>query len=83
MTNKQRLSTEEARLIGTQLNIDWSQINFEQFRRGLEMELEHSAIDPQTDDLMPAGKTAWKHLKDIRDYYTILERIESEPEFHA
>jgi hypothetical protein len=35
MSNKRQFSMEEARLIGTQLKIDWSQIDLEQFRRGL------------------------------------------------
>jgi hypothetical protein len=49
MSKKRKFSTEEARLIGTQLKIDWSQIDLEQFRRGLEIELEHGAIDPETN----------------------------------
>jgi hypothetical protein len=43
MDNKRQFSTEEVRSIGTQLKIDWSQIDLEQFRRGLEVELEHGA----------------------------------------
>ena len=82
MSAKRKFSTEEARSIGTQLKIDWSQIDLEQFRRGLEVELEHGAIDPQTnvtgDDLALTGKIAWAHLKEIRDYYTRLDKMESE-----
>ena len=84
MGKKRQLSTEEARSIGTQLNIDWSQIDLEQFRRGLEVELEHGAIDPETnvtgDDLALTGKIAWAHLKEIRDYYTRLDHMEAEAE---
>ena len=84
MGNKRQLSTEEARSIGTQLNIDWSQIDLEQFRRGLEVELEHGAMDPDTnvtgDDMMLTGKIAWAHLKEIRDYYTRLDHMEAEAE---
>ena len=82
MNKKREFSTEEARSIGTQLNIDWSQIDLEQFRRGLEVELEHGANDPETnvtgDDLLLTGKIAWAHLKEIRDYYTRLDRMEAE-----
>jgi Protein of unknown function (DUF5661) len=82
MSNKRKFSTEEARLIGTQLKIDWSQIDLEQFRKGLEVELEHGAIDSETnvtgDDLLLTGKIAWAHLKEIRDYYTRLDKMESE-----
>lgn len=84
MGNKRQFSTEEARSIGTQLDIDWSQIDLEQFRRGLTVELEHGAIDPETnvtdDDLVLTGKIAWAHLKEIQDYYTRLDRMETDAE---
>ena len=84
MIKKRPFSTEEARSLGTQLKIDWSQIDLEQFRRGLEVELEHGAIDPETDvtgdDLVLTGKIAWAHLKEIRDYYTRLDRMEAQAE---
>ena len=82
MNNKRQFTTEEARSIGTQLKIDWSQIDLEQFRQGLEVELEHGAIDPETnvtgDDLILTGKIAWAHLKEIQDYYTRLDLMEAE-----
>jgi hypothetical protein len=82
MSNKRQFSTDEARSIGTQLKIDWSKIDLEQFRRGLEVELEHGASDPETDvtgdNLLLTGKIAWAHLKEIRDYYTRLDRMEAE-----
>ena len=65
-----------------QLGLDWAQIDLEQFRRGLEVELEHGARDLETnvtgDDLALTGKIAWAHLKEIRDYYTRLDRLEAE-----
>ncbi|HEX2996491.1 MAG TPA: DUF5661 family protein [Anaerolineales bacterium] len=85
MDTKRQMSTEEARSIGTQLGIDWTQIDLEQFRRGLEVELEHGTHDPETnvtnDDPILTGKIAWAHLKEIRDYYTRLDRLEAEAEF--
>jgi hypothetical protein len=84
MSEKRHFSTEEARSIGAQLNIDWTQIDLEQFRRGLEVELEHGARDPETnvtgDDLLLTGKIAWAHLKEIRDYYKRLDLMEAEAE---
>ena len=81
---KRQFSTEEARSIGMQLDIDWSQIDLEQFRRGLTVELEHGAMDPETnvtdDDLILTGKIAWAHLKEIRDYYTRLDQMEADAE---
>ncbi|MBC7877889.1 MAG: hypothetical protein H7Y59_12040 [Anaerolineales bacterium] len=67
--------------------MDWSQIDLEQFRRGLEVELEHGSIDPQTnvtdDDLLLTGKIAWAHSKEISDYYTWLDKMETEAESQA
>lgn len=82
MSSKRQFSLEEARSIGTLLGIDWTKINLEQFRRGLEIELEHGVRDPQTnvtnDDPILTGKIAWAHLKEIPDYYTRLDQLETE-----
>ena len=82
MANKRRISTEEARNVGSTLKVDWSKVDPEQFRRGLEVELEHGARDPETnvtnDDLTLTGKIAWAHLKEFADYYTRLDKLEAE-----
>jgi len=87
MSSERHISIEETRSVGAQLGIDWTKIALEQFRRGLEVELEHGAHDPETnvtnDDLLLTGKIAWAHLKEIRDYYTRLDRLESEAEAHT
>jgi len=61
MIKKRQFSTKEAQSIGTQLKIDWLQIDLEQFRRGLEVELEYGAIDFETNvtgnDLVLTGQT--------------------------
>jgi hypothetical protein len=80
--NKRRISAEEARQVGTSLGINWKSIELEQFRRGLEVELEHGARDPETDvthdDLNLTGKIAWAHLKEFPDYYTRLDKLETD-----
>jgi hypothetical protein len=82
VANTRRISAEEARSIGATLGIDWTQVDPEQFRRGLEVELEHGARDPETnvtnDDPVLTGKIAWAHLKEFPDYYTRLDRLEAE-----
>ena len=82
MADKRRISAEEAKRVGSKLGLDWKQIDLEQFRRGLEVELEHGARDPETnvtnDDLMLTGKIAWAHLKEFADYYTRLDKLEAE-----
>jgi hypothetical protein len=80
------MSAEAARKVGTALGIDWATIDIEQFRRGLEVELEHGARDPQTnvtnDDPEATGKIAWAHLKEIPDYYARLDKLEAEAAAH-
>lgn len=84
MSNKRNFSTEEAKWAGEQLGIDWNAFDLEQFRMGLEVELEHGLIDPVTnvtgDDLVLTAKIALAHLKEIPDYYTRLKKMETEAE---
>lgn len=79
---RQPLSAEEAHQIGAQLGLDWTKVDLDQFRRGLEVELEHGARDAETnvtgDDMFLTGKIAWAHLKEFPDYYTRLNRLETE-----
>ena len=82
MVVKDRFTTEQAREIGGKLNIDWSRFNVEQFRMGLDVELEHGLRDPSTnvtdDDPIVTGKIALAHLNEFADYYTRLDKMERE-----
>ena len=84
MTSKKHFTTEEARSIGEALGIDWSKFDVEQYRMGLDVELEHGLIDPHTnvtnDGPMMTGKIALAHLNEFPDYYTRLEKMEREAE---
>lgn len=84
MELKKHFTTEEAEQIGEQLGIDWSKFDVEQFRMGMDVELEHGTIDPNTnvtgDDPLATGKIALAHLNEIPDYYTRLEKMEKEGE---
>ncbi len=77
-------TTEEARRVGTEIGIDWNSAPFdvEQFRAGMDVELEHGLHDPSTnvtgDDAITTGKIALAHLKEFPDYYTRLDRMEAE-----
>lgn len=80
-----KYTTEEARKIGDELGIDWKKIDLEQFRMGLEVEMEHgshfgSDTNVTQDDPHFTGRIAWAHLKEIPDYYTRLDRMEAEAE---
>src|SRR5664280_1690231 len=84
MSSKKQFTTEQAREIGHKLNIDWSRFDVEQFRMGLDVELEHGLVDPSTDvtgnDPIITGKIALAHLNEFADYYTRLEKMEREAE---
>lgn len=77
---------EEARVIGQRIGVDWSggDVDLEQFRMGLAIELEHGTQDPATnvtnDDETITGKIALAHLREIPDYYTRLDAMEREAE---
>ncbi len=64
MTNNvtKHFTIEDAKRIGESLGIDWSKFNVEQFKMGLEVELEHGKRDPLTDvthdDEITTGKIA-------------------------
>lgn len=46
MSRKKQFSRDEAKQIGQALGLDWNKIDVEQFRKGLEVELEHGARTP-------------------------------------
>ncbi len=79
-------TAEQARAAGEQIGIDWSASSFDvdQFRMGMDVELEHGTHDPETnvtdDDVATTAKIARAHLNEFPDYYTRLAAMESEAE---
>jgi hypothetical protein len=79
-------STDQARSIGERIGINWNESRFdvEQFRMGLDVELEHGRRDQRTnvsdDDESTTGKIAWAHLNEFPDYYSRLATMEAEAE---
>lgn len=84
MTAKKHFTADEAKAIGEKLGLDWSKFDVEQFRMGMDVELEHGTRDPHTnvtnDDALTTGKIALAHLNEFPDYYTRLEIMEKEAE---
>ena len=82
MSKPKQFSSDEAKRIGDSLGLDWDQVDLEQFRMGLLVELEHGTRDPETnvtdDDPRLTGKIALAHLKEFPDYYTRLAELEAE-----
>lgn len=84
MAASKSFTVDEARRIGEQIGIDWASAPFdvEQFRIGMDVELEHGLHDLLTnvtdDDPVVTGKIALAHLNEFSDYYTRLEQMEQE-----
>lgn len=84
MSGRESFSADEARRVGEQIGIDWAAAPFdvEQFRRGMDVELEHGLRDLLTnvtgDDPAVTGRIALAHLHEFPDYYTRLELMEEQ-----
>ncbi|TAK13705.1 MAG: hypothetical protein EPO32_04295 [Anaerolineae bacterium] len=82
MSAKHHFTQEQAKEIGDKLGITWAAFDVEQFRMGLNVELEHGLHDPATDvtgnDPLTTGKIALAHLNEFPDYYTRLDKMERE-----
>lgn len=81
---EKHFTTGEAKKIGKQLGIEWDKFDIEQFRKGMDVELEHGTVDPNTnvtnDDALMTGKIALAHLNEFADYYDRLDKMEEEAE---
>ena len=81
---RKTFTADDARRIGEEIGIDWATAPFdvEQFRMGMDVELEHGLHDLLTnvtgDDPHVTGKIALAHLNEFPDYYTRLDRMEEE-----
>ena len=84
MSPKRVFTPEKAKEIGETLGVDWTKFDVEQFRVGMDVELEHGKVDPNTnvtnDDPLMTGKIALAHLNEFPDYYTRLLELEEEAE---
>jgi DNA-directed RNA polymerase alpha subunit len=86
MTEKAHFTSEEARAAGERIGIDWvtSRFDVEQFRMGMDVELEHGTRDPETnvtdDDVTVTAKIARAHLNEFPDYYSRLAVMEADAE---
>ena len=81
---KKEFNKEEVLKIAEKIGINWENVLFdvEQFRIGMNVELEHGSHDTETDvtgdDPILTGKIAWAHLKELPDYYDRLKEMEGE-----
>ena len=67
------MNNSEVLRIAQMLNIDFSNFLFEDFKRGLIIEMEHGKINPVTnvtdDNLLKTAKIALAHLNEFPNYY--------------
>jgi hypothetical protein len=81
---KENFTAQEAKKVGEELGIKWDKFDVDQFRRGMDVELEHGTRDLSTnvtnDDPIITGKIALAHLNEFPDYYDRLEEMEEKAE---
>lgn len=79
---KEYFTSEETKKVGDKLGIKWDKFDVDQFRRGMDIELEHGSRNKLTnvtnDDSIITGKIALAHLNEFSDYYDRLEKMEKE-----
>lgn len=79
---KPQVSSEEAKVILSEVNLEGMDIDFQQFRDGLEVELEHGMEfqDANVTNNHPVltGLIVLAHFKESLDYYRLLEVAELE-----
>jgi Protein of unknown function (DUF5661) len=86
MSAKRQFTADEARAAGERIGIDWkaSKFDLEQFRMGMDVELEHGTHDLETnvtdDNVDITAKIARAHLNEFPDYYSRLAVMEAEAE---
>ncbi len=86
MSSKKHFTPKQAKEISKELKINWSKVkyNLEQFRHGMDIELEHGKVDKTTnitnDNPLMTGKIALAHLNEFPDYYNRLDKLEETAE---
>lgn len=70
-----KFTLAEAKEVAEKLGIDFNKVKFtpEEYLEGLNIELEHGLVDPETnvtnDDPLMTGKIALAHLNEVSTYY--------------
>lgn len=64
---------DDAKFVASLLNISFDKFTIEEFLEGINIELEHGTINPETnvtnDDLILTAKIALAHLNEYPNYY--------------
>jgi hypothetical protein len=77
-----KVSSEEARVVLSEVNVEKMDIELDEFRNGLEVELEHGTrfkeANVTNNHPILTGKIVLAHLKESLYYYKLLEVAELE-----
>jgi hypothetical protein len=75
-----KVSSDEAKMILSEINVEKMNVDIDEFRRGLEVELEHGLMfkDANVTNNHPilTGKIVLAHLKESSYYYKLLDVAE-------
>jgi Protein of unknown function (DUF5661) len=88
MTIRKSFTRSETLVVTTELGMNFETLKYDldQFRMGMDVELEHGLRSPKTDvsgdDSIITGKIALAHLTEYPDYYTRLAVMEHEAAAH-
>ena len=77
-----KISSDEAKTILSEINVDKMNVDIDEFRRGLEVELEHGMTFKEANVTnnhpVLTGLIVLAHFKESLDYYKLLEVAELE-----
>lgn len=83
-TPKKVVSLAEAKKIGHKLGINFKAVSPEEYRYGMNIEIEHGKQNKLTNvtnnDLLITGKIALAHILEYPDYYVRLKKMETDAE---
>lgn len=75
-----KITVQDAKKIGTKLNVDFNVVDPKTLQYGMNVELEHGYIDSRTNvtnnNLILTAKIALAHIIEYPDYYTRLKEME-------
>ena len=83
---KKHFTKEEAEIAAKKLGINFKKVKYdlEQFRHGMDIELEHGKVNKKTNvtnnNPLMTGKIALAHLNEFPDYYKRLDKLEKQGE---
>lgn len=81
MSDLNKISDKDAKNIGKELGVSWDDYSFDEFLKGINVELEHGTKgkwNVSEDDIAITAKIALAHLEEIPDYYTRLIKMEED-----